>query len=681
MPRQLRVFLCHASQDKPAVRELYKRLKAEDWIDPWLDEEKLSFGQHWATAIEDALDTADIVLIFISQNSVQKEGFIQRELNYAWELSLEKPREVIFLIPFRLDNCEVPRFLRSRQWGDYFGEKKDVTYQILLRSLKQRYQQKLNNEAVGIISHKEIERVNENTRDMEERGKVEQKIAQERMHLKPQNDRDDESKINAGKLDLDNSIDTSKKDKAENKGKKTSLILASKPVNEKNKLFSTIDYYPWVVGILVLILFFILWKYVVTFVSPTVQDVALSTPTVGASQVTGLTPLSSFLNATYTPTPLYVSTPRSAAAVDQFRIAKDAYDKGDWDTFINSMLLLKDIEPDAADIPYYIGEAYRFKGDIDNAITYYNSSIQLDSNFSPPYLGLARVRLISNADFDAANLFEQAIELDPNYGEAYLEHARWLIDRGNYADSFGDLELAEGLLPGSPEVYLTYAYAYLGEGNKEKALEFAQKANSADVLNLPTYKLLGDLYIEREDYENAAEVLRLYTSYKPEEATDFGKLGLAYYYLGEYQNAIIAIDNGLDLDRNGMKKYLVYRGLSNIELSNFIGAEEDLSAVVEEDPESFEARLGYAKALYGLEKFGSAFLQAESMRVLADTDEERALELYWRALIQEKRNDTRDAIKSWQDLLKLEEEVMTSEMRQEAQDHLKTLVPPMTNTP
>ena len=38
MPRQLRVFLCHASQDKPAVRELYKRLKAEDWIDPWLDD-------------------------------------------------------------------------------------------------------------------------------------------------------------------------------------------------------------------------------------------------------------------------------------------------------------------------------------------------------------------------------------------------------------------------------------------------------------------------------------------------------------------------------------------------------------------------------------------------------------------------------------------------------------------
>ena len=39
--RKLRVFLCHSSQDKPIVRELYQRLLAEGWIDPWLDEEKL----------------------------------------------------------------------------------------------------------------------------------------------------------------------------------------------------------------------------------------------------------------------------------------------------------------------------------------------------------------------------------------------------------------------------------------------------------------------------------------------------------------------------------------------------------------------------------------------------------------------------------------------------------------
>jgi hypothetical protein len=32
--RKLQVFLCHASQDKPIVRELYQKLAAEGWIKP-----------------------------------------------------------------------------------------------------------------------------------------------------------------------------------------------------------------------------------------------------------------------------------------------------------------------------------------------------------------------------------------------------------------------------------------------------------------------------------------------------------------------------------------------------------------------------------------------------------------------------------------------------------------------
>jgi hypothetical protein len=39
--RPLRVFLCHSSNDKPAVRELHQKLRAELWIQPWLDEEIL----------------------------------------------------------------------------------------------------------------------------------------------------------------------------------------------------------------------------------------------------------------------------------------------------------------------------------------------------------------------------------------------------------------------------------------------------------------------------------------------------------------------------------------------------------------------------------------------------------------------------------------------------------------
>ncbi len=53
---RLRVFLCHASQDKPTVRELFQRLTEESWIDPWLDEAKLRPGEVWRTSIEEAVE-------------------------------------------------------------------------------------------------------------------------------------------------------------------------------------------------------------------------------------------------------------------------------------------------------------------------------------------------------------------------------------------------------------------------------------------------------------------------------------------------------------------------------------------------------------------------------------------------------------------------------------------------
>jgi hypothetical protein len=56
-----------------------------------------------------------------------------------------------------------------------------------------------------------------------------------------------------------------------------------------------------------------------------------------------------------------------------------------------------------------------------------------------------------------------------------------------------------------------------------------------------------------------------------------------------------------------------------------------------------------------------------------------ALALYWHALSQEKRGEMKEAVKDWQELLKLDADVMTPEMRAEAETHLKAVVTP-TNT-
>src|SRR5438105_3479377 len=57
-PRRLRVFLCHAIEDKAKIRTLRDKLVA-DGFEPWLDESDVMPGLDWRTEIGRALRISD----------------------------------------------------------------------------------------------------------------------------------------------------------------------------------------------------------------------------------------------------------------------------------------------------------------------------------------------------------------------------------------------------------------------------------------------------------------------------------------------------------------------------------------------------------------------------------------------------------------------------------------------
>ena len=136
--RPLRVFLCHSKNDAKIVRDLYEKLRAEPWISPWLDEEELYPGQDWETEIEKAVELSDVVLVCLSNGSINKRGYVQKELRFALDVALEMPEETIFIVPLRLEECTPPRSLRDWQYADYFEGQRERGLQRLLVSLERR---------------------------------------------------------------------------------------------------------------------------------------------------------------------------------------------------------------------------------------------------------------------------------------------------------------------------------------------------------------------------------------------------------------------------------------------------------------------------------------------------------------------------------------------------------------
>lgn len=117
--RQCQIFLCHSSSDKPAVRVLYHRLR-DAGFQPWLDEENILPGQDWEGEISSAVRAADLVIVSLSQGSIGKAGYLQREIRMVLDVADQQPEGRIFLIPARLEECDVPDRLRRWQWVDLF---------------------------------------------------------------------------------------------------------------------------------------------------------------------------------------------------------------------------------------------------------------------------------------------------------------------------------------------------------------------------------------------------------------------------------------------------------------------------------------------------------------------------------------------------------------------------------
>jgi len=106
--RPLRIFLCHASADKAAVRQLARRLRSGGF-DPWLDEEMLLPGEDWEFEIRKAIRASDVVIVCLSRESTMKSGFVQKEIRHALDVADEKPEGTVFMIPAKLEDCTVSR--------------------------------------------------------------------------------------------------------------------------------------------------------------------------------------------------------------------------------------------------------------------------------------------------------------------------------------------------------------------------------------------------------------------------------------------------------------------------------------------------------------------------------------------------------------------------------------------
>jgi Mrp family chromosome partitioning ATPase len=115
------VFISYARDDATAVRVLYQNLTGAGFK-VWLDKEDLLGGQDWESVIEEKIESSDLVLVCLSRRAIAKKGYVQKEVKKTLEVVQLQPEGTVYLIPVRLEACEIPRSMHRFNVIDLFEQ-------------------------------------------------------------------------------------------------------------------------------------------------------------------------------------------------------------------------------------------------------------------------------------------------------------------------------------------------------------------------------------------------------------------------------------------------------------------------------------------------------------------------------------------------------------------------------
>jgi tetratricopeptide (TPR) repeat protein len=257
-----------------------------------------------------------------------------------------------------------------------------------------------------------------------------------------------------------------------------------------------------------------------------------------------------------------------------------------------------------------IGNCFFNQNRYDKAVAEYKKALEINRTNDLIYYRLANAYNGLKDTRNAIANYTKAIELNPRNAYAYHNRGNAYIRTSAIEDGIKDLSKSISLNSEMPVFYKNRAYAYMIRGDMNRAVEDINQAISLNSDYGEAHFMLGNIAMRTGDYDAAIK------SYSKAMSAKLIHLEAAYNLATLY-------------------------GMNN----QFDKAVVLMSAMIEKNPEDINAHITRGSAYYSqgaIDKAISDFLRAEKI------DESIPQVYYNLGLCYEQRNDTDNAIKSFQ---------------------------------
>lgn len=198
----------------------------------------------------------------------------------------------------------------------------------------------------------------------------------------------------------------------------------------------------------------------------------------------------------------------------------------------------------------------RTDGGLRKAIEYFEKAIELDSDFAPPYAGLADVYVLAAIGYapipdaldHASESARKAVELDADLAEAHTSLGYVLLNRDwDWKAAEREFGRAIELSPSSAQAYQWYAHAALYRRRYEEAAQRADRARELDPLSVLIQNESGWPAHHGGDNHTALSRFERAASMDPTFAMAHYNIGNIHEFRGDLETAIACYRRAVEL--------------------------------------------------------------------------------------------------------------------------------------
>jgi tetratricopeptide (TPR) repeat protein len=262
-----------------------------------------------------------------------------------------------------------------------------------------------------------------------------------------------------------------------------------------------------------------------------------------------------------TPLPPAAATPAPAAAVAASAVDLSAelntLKTGDTKTAIADLEKILANNPASAEAHLLLGQALYRDGQTDKAVEQFQAAFTLNATAKPPlesqdadeWLKIGNAHALLGQLEEALTAYQTALQIKPDKSAAYTNIGVVYYQSGKFDEAVQQMQKALAIDPNDAETHYMLGATYVQQQKFDEAEKAFNQAIELKPDLAAAYTGLGNVQLARQNFAEAADTLLKATELQPDQAEAWLALGQAYAAQGNQPEANKALQECLRLSQ------------------------------------------------------------------------------------------------------------------------------------